>query len=368
MAASPYCYSNEVQIMALIRYSVWADVQGRTRLSLINSSTTSSTVLSLLSSYSNAGIFATLEGSNDVLAETGVNAEYSSVSDYVALQFETGAGEIVSLTLPAPDASIFFADGVTVDSSAIPDLIAACVGNLLSPGGGVVTEFVGGIRSAGKPTEYVTGSGGGGLVSSVGLVLPAPFVVTGSPVTGSGDLTGAWPGTVADGQVLIGKSSDHSMHLATLTGGTDITIVDGPGTITINASGSIALTTVTAALAADYVLTLATTPYDVLSVVLTTGFWLVYAQLSFDNASFGVYASAQLTDNSITIAEGETNTQAANTPVAMSLSGLYDCSGGSATIFLVAENNGALTHVKADPVHFGSGQHQTTQIYAVKIG
>lgn len=50
-----------------------------------------------------------------------------------------------------------------------------------------------------------TGSGGGG-VTSVGLSLPSQFVVSGSPVTGSGTLTGAW-NNQSSNLVLAGPSS-----------------------------------------------------------------------------------------------------------------------------------------------------------------
>mgnify|MGYP003563893483 CR=1 FL=1 len=51
------------------------------------------------------------------------------------------------------------------------------------------------------------GSGGGGTVTSVGLALPSEFDVTGSPVTSSGDLTGAWADQL---QNLVFASPDAS--------------------------------------------------------------------------------------------------------------------------------------------------------------
>jgi len=43
--------------------------------------------------------------------------------------------------------------------------------------------------------------------------------------------------TGLDGQVLIGKTSDHSFTPATLTAGSNVTITNGPGTITIASTG-----------------------------------------------------------------------------------------------------------------------------------
>ncbi len=53
---------------------------------------------------------------------------------------------------------------------------------------------------------WVSSSGSGGSVTSVGLALPAEFVVTGSPVTTSGTLTGSWATELAN-LVFAGPSS-----------------------------------------------------------------------------------------------------------------------------------------------------------------
>lgn len=55
-----------------------------------------------------------------------------------------------------------------------------------SENGWAMTDAAGSLQTSGG------GGGGGGTVTSVGLSLPAEFNVTGSPVTGSGTLTGAW--------------------------------------------------------------------------------------------------------------------------------------------------------------------------------
>lgn len=50
--------------------------------------------------------------------------------------------------------------------------------------------------------------------------------------------TGIDTSGATNGQLLIGKTSDHSLNLATLIQGSNITITNGAGTITIAASGS----------------------------------------------------------------------------------------------------------------------------------
>jgi hypothetical protein len=137
---------------------------------------------------------------------------------------------------------------------------------------------------------------GSGTVTSVGLSLPNVFTVSGSPVTGSGTLTatlatqsanqvfvgpstganaaptfralllddipalstdkltsgtlpsargGTGQSTYTDGQLLIGRTSDNGLAKATLTAGTGISITNGSGAITIAATNSGTVTSVT---------------------------------------------------------------------------------------------------------------------------
>lgn len=150
----------------------------------------------------------------------------------------------------------------------------------------------------GVGTITINASGGTGTVSSVGLVLPAIFSVSGSPVTTSGSLTATlatqsanviWAGpttgsaaaptfralvvadvpslpaaqitsgilataqggtgvdssAAANGKILIGTGS--GLALATITAGQGITVTNGSGTITLIANGSFAASTTSAA-------------------------------------------------------------------------------------------------------------------------
>jgi hypothetical protein len=147
--------------------------------------------------------------------------------------------------------------------------------------------------ASGNLTIAATGSG---TVTSVGLSLPNVFTISGSPVTGSGSLTatlatqsanqvfvgpstganaaptfrallpddipalstdkltsgtlpsargGTGQSTYTDGQLLIGRTSDNGLAKATLTAGTGISITNGSGAITIAATNSGAVTSVT---------------------------------------------------------------------------------------------------------------------------
>jgi hypothetical protein len=78
----------------------------------------------------------------------------------------------------------------------------------------------------GAATDLDTSSGG--TVTSVGLVMPSQFTVTGSPVIGAGDLTAAWASQSAN---LILASPNGSAGAPTFRALTDD---DVPNALTIN--------------------------------------------------------------------------------------------------------------------------------------
>lgn len=69
-------------------------------------------------------------------------------------------------------------------------------------------------------------------VSSVGALDFPTTTVTGTLATVNGG-TGIDASGVTDGQVLIGKTSDHSLNLATLSAGAGVSITNGAGSVTI---------------------------------------------------------------------------------------------------------------------------------------
>jgi hypothetical protein len=95
----------------------------------------------------------------------------------------------VTLTLASQAASTLLGNPST--SSGIPSAITIGSGLDLSTGG------------------VLSATGGGGSVTSVGLSLPSQFTVTGSPVTGSGTLTGTWNSQSAN-LIFAGPSSGAS--------------------------------------------------------------------------------------------------------------------------------------------------------------
>jgi hypothetical protein len=102
------------------------------------------------------------------------------------------------------------------------------------------------------PNQTIAASGGGGsgTVTSVAASVPSLFSITGSPITTSGTLAMTYSGTAlpvanggtgqtsyTDGQLLIGNSTGNTLTKATLTAGTNVTITNSAGAITIAASG-----------------------------------------------------------------------------------------------------------------------------------
>jgi hypothetical protein len=125
----------------------------------------------------------------------------------------------------------------------------------------------------------------GGTVTSVaasgGLT---GLTFTGSPITASGTLTlggtlgvgygGTGQTSYTDGQLLIGNSTGNTLTKATLTAGTNITITNGAGAITINATDAFvgtvtSVSVVSANGLAGTVATATTTPAITLSTTVT---------------------------------------------------------------------------------------------------
>lgn len=104
------------------------------------------------------------------------------------------------------------------------------------------------VDSAGRITAISNGSSGSGTVTSVDISGGTTGLsFTGGPITSSGTITadgildvangGTSLATIpTDGQILIGDGAGYT--LSTITPGTNISIVNAPGSITINAAAS----------------------------------------------------------------------------------------------------------------------------------
>ena len=86
------------------------------------------------------------------------------------------------------------------------------------------------------PNQTINASGGGsGTVTSVAATVPSFLSVSGSPITTSGTLAFSLASTPTNGQLLIGNGTDFSY--STLTAGSNITITNSSGGITIASTG-----------------------------------------------------------------------------------------------------------------------------------
>lgn len=107
----------------------------------------SSGIQAALLTHSNAGVLEWFEGPLHILVPTPVSAVFADVVDLARLTFTDATGSLVQLALPAPKENIFKPDSVTVDPSAIADIIAASIGTLLSSARMPVTAYVAGTRN-----------------------------------------------------------------------------------------------------------------------------------------------------------------------------------------------------------------------------
>jgi len=87
--------------------------------------------------------------------EYGTVADYESVTDKAVMTFIDGAGQIHRATIPAPVASMFLADGITVNAAdadvvTYVNVVTNTAGHayfISSRGGLAITRFVGGLRT-----------------------------------------------------------------------------------------------------------------------------------------------------------------------------------------------------------------------------
>ena len=140
---------------------------------------------------------------------------------------------------------------------------------------GLVKATSGVASAATAGTDYVAPGGALGTPSSGTLTnatgLPLSTGVTGTLAVANG---GTGQTTYTDGQLLIGNSTGNTLTKATLTAGTNITITNSAGAITIAASGGGGSTTILEneqVIAADYTISSAKNGLSVGPVTVNTG-------------------------------------------------------------------------------------------------
>jgi hypothetical protein len=133
---------------------VWADINGRTRLSYVNTNGGGAAIQTALEAKSNAQVQNSVDATATVVVPAPTAATYQSVADVAVLVFVDASNYQTEIVLPAPQASIFLADGETVDITQIGTIIAAVVGTAETSTGGLVTAFLGGYRATKKGVLY----------------------------------------------------------------------------------------------------------------------------------------------------------------------------------------------------------------------
>ncbi len=145
--------------MSETRSTIWFDAQGRTRQTILRGidSLIGGATIQLcqddIAALSNADWMRYWQGTENDQTPAPPGATYVAVGDYAELLFTAADGTSLYLTIPAPLASLFLADGETVDITQITSLISNVTGCLITASGAHPTTFVGGIRRS-KLKEY----------------------------------------------------------------------------------------------------------------------------------------------------------------------------------------------------------------------
>lgn len=132
--------------MAFNNSVVWVDAGNRTSITLIRQDLNTQILKNDLAALSNAAWLNSWCGLvlvNGSPAPTA--AQYPSVGQAAILVYQGADGTSARLTLPAPKASLFLADGVTIDSSTITTLTADMIAHGRTPSGSNIVAYQSGI-------------------------------------------------------------------------------------------------------------------------------------------------------------------------------------------------------------------------------
>lgn len=136
---------------------IWTDFNGVNRQTTLTTVSGAAPIIAALQANSWAQVLQWWQ--SGVLGPTGLAAphSYQSVRSAVSLNFQSSAGGLLRVTLPSPQllgavnpTGIFLADQRTVDSTQIPGIIAACIGNLSDDGSNTAVAYISGILQPGR--------------------------------------------------------------------------------------------------------------------------------------------------------------------------------------------------------------------------
>lgn len=129
----------------------YLDSTGKFATSTFMSATDGLGINVFMRDLSNAGVLYDVVGVRDLTYQSeGAAAPYPSVTDWAQLTFQDAYGYQATLLIPAPLASIFASDGVTIDPTvpnvALLILNAITGGALLTAPGNPCTSYLSGSR------------------------------------------------------------------------------------------------------------------------------------------------------------------------------------------------------------------------------
>lgn len=132
--------------MAVMRRSViFTDHSGGVTIFAIRTSSGATGIQLALIAKSHGDYLNFWESTETVnVAPATSSGQYPSVTQQATLSYLCADGTVARLVIPAPDLSIFLADGQTVDATQIAALTAACIGNLAAPSQSLAVSFLGG--------------------------------------------------------------------------------------------------------------------------------------------------------------------------------------------------------------------------------
>lgn len=140
-------------------FLIWRDYNGITRQTVLTTVAGSAGIQAVLQPCSWAQIYQGVESAIAGPLGVPVAEPYQSVKTSVQLTFQTAAGSILKVTIPAPILSsggvptgFFLADDMTVDptNAFASALISACIGSLSDAAGNTAAVYIGGTFQPGR--------------------------------------------------------------------------------------------------------------------------------------------------------------------------------------------------------------------------